>query len=178
MPRIPSPFRGRVREGVNRKREGVLIEPCHECGAEIRDPYKTCKEIFEAILVKDYSELGYAAVHQLVVDCYVLQHPVGHSPRSNAYHIMNLCGILEHGRNPGAGTNDGIKGTDQEAKYRAFPELEAPEDQGPVTVADVVGANDLEEHKTLMQKWAKSVWEAWAFHQDWARQAAREREGG
>jgi hypothetical protein len=131
--------------------------------------------MFEVILVKDYSELGYAAVHQLVVDCYVLQHPQGHSPRSNAYHMMNLCGVLEHGRNPGAGTNDGIKGKDQEAKYRAFPELKAPADQGSVTVLDVLA---LAEHKTLVRKWVKSVWEAWAVHQDWARHAARKREGG
>jgi hypothetical protein len=150
---------------------------CPECAAEIRAPYVSCKEMFEAILVKDYSELGYAAVHQLVVDCYVLQHPFGHSPRSNAYHMMNLCGILEYGRSPGAGTNDGVKGKDQEAKYRAFPELSAPADQGPVTVLDVLAATDLEQHKKLVQKWALSVWEAWAFHHDWARQAAREREG-
>ena len=154
-----------------------MAEACSQCAAEIRDPYKTCKEMFEGILVKDYSELGHAAVHQLVVDCYVLQHPAGHSPRSNAYHMMNLCGILEHGRSPGAGTKDGVKGKDQEAKYRAFPELEAPETQGPVTVADVLAATDLEHHKILVRKWAQSVWQAWAFHHDWARQAAREREG-
>ncbi len=154
-----------------------MAEPCSQCAAEIRDPYKTCKEMFEAILVKDYSELGYAAVHQLVVDCYVLQHPAGHSPRSNAYHMMNLCGILEHGRSPGAGTKDGVKGKDQEAKYRAFPDLRAPADQGSLTVLDVVGASDLNEHKALVQKWAESVWQAWAVHHDWARQAAREREG-
>ena len=113
--------------------------------------------MFEAILVKDYSKIGYAAVHRLVVDCYVLQRPVCHSPRSNAYHVMNLCGVLEHGRNPGGGTNDGINGNDQEAKYRAFPDLKAPENQGPVTVADVVGVNDLAEHSVLLQQWARSV---------------------
>jgi hypothetical protein len=41
-----------------------------------------------------------------------------------------------------------------------------------LTIADVYGADDPQEHGERVRQWAESVWEAWASHHAWAREAA------
>lgn len=42
--------------------------------------------------------------------------------------------------------------------------LEPPASSGEVTVLDMLGAKNPDEHAKLAREWAKSLWEAWADH--------------
>jgi hypothetical protein len=59
------------------------------CGLASKDK---CKEIFEAILLKEFSDFRYAKVHRLTVDTYSLQHPDDYmiSAKSFAAHLTGM----------------------------------------------------------------------------------------
>jgi hypothetical protein len=56
-----------------------------------------------------------------------------------------------------------------------IPVLKPPADRGKVTVVDVYGAPSPDEHAERVSRWAKSVWEAWSAHHEWARRWTSER---
>ena len=58
------------------------------------------------------------------------------------------------------------RGVMQEATARkgAYRWLEPPPPLGPVTVLDVVGVDDPPEYARQVERWARSVWSAWAPH--------------
>ena len=47
--------------------------------------------------------------------------------------------------------------------------LEPPGSPGEITVLDVRQVENPEEHKELVEKWAKSVWGAWRTHHETIR---------
>ncbi|MFQ5811714.1 MAG: DUF5946 family protein [Anaerolineae bacterium] len=119
--------------------------------------------------IGDSKTLAHGAVHLLSVDAYALQHSEGHGPRSNPWHVLRLCCLLEHGADPriGQGGPRWLQARLEDGEK--FPVLEPPVDRGKVTVADVHGAASPEEHAERVHRWARSVWEAWSAHHDWAR---------
>jgi hypothetical protein len=103
-------------------------------------------------------------VHQLTVDAYGAQHAGG--PTSRIYVAYSLVGLylaLEQGWS-GIQIRDfhGRMGR-PDATWPAFPR---PPSTGDLTVADVVAAGvhvgSLDGHALLVDRWARSVWEAWA----------------
>src|SRR5207244_749330 len=98
-------------------------------------------------------------VHLLSVDAYVLQHSEQHGPRSNAFHLIRLCWLLERNGDPSIGRG-GSRLKSVLKAYRSFPFLPPPENQGEITVAKVVGATGPEEHAQRVRQWANSVWQA------------------
>jgi hypothetical protein len=131
-----------------------------------------CRKLFEELLALEYSDPAYGAVHLLAVDAYALQHSEEHGPRSNAYHLIRLCWLLEHGGDPRIGQG-GPRSRALSSGYRDFPFLEPPANRGKVTIVDVHGAAGPEDHAERVHRWAASVWEAWRAHHAWARRRAR-----
>ena len=130
-----------------------------------------CRALFEQVLALEYSDPAYGAVHLLTVDAHALQHSEDHGPRSNAFHLIRLCMLLEHDGDPGIGQNlrwfqAQINGT--------LPFLEPPMDRGKMTIVDVHGASP-DEHAEYVHRWARSAWEAWSAHHEWVRQWLREK---
>ena len=116
---------------------------------------------------------AFGAVHLLTVDAYALQHAEDCGPRSNAFHLMRLCRLLEHGDSAALGVRpprDAGKAFEHE--YRKFPVLETPSNRGNVTVAAVYDAQDARDHAQRVYEWARSVWDAYHRHHEWARAQA------
>lgn len=143
---------------------------CPMCGAIVPDGLTRCRDAFNEVCEREYSDPGFGAVHLLTVDAYALQHSEEHGPRSNAFHLSRLGRLLERGESPAIGRRPTrAAGKALESRYRGFPELEAPAFRGALTIADVHGADDPEDHARRVWAWALSVWEAYRPHQRWAR---------
>ena len=132
------------------------------------------RRLFEEVLALEYSDLTYGAVHLLTVDAHALQHSEDHGPRSNAFHLLRLCTLLEHGADPAIGRGAGWLQAQVEDK-QSILFLEPPAGRGAVTIADVHGASTPGEHAEHVRCWAHSVWEAWEAYHDWARQWLKEK---
>lgn len=144
------------------------IHRCASCGADVLGGSDGCNKLFDEILIREYGDPRYGAVHLLSVDAYVLQHSERHGPRSNAYHLIRLCWLLEAGGDPRIGRlGSRLKPILQ--SYRQFPFLEPPAHRGDVTIAEVVDAAGPEEHAERVRRWAQSVWDAWLPYHEWAR---------
>jgi hypothetical protein len=146
-----------------------LTVACTLCGARVVGGTAGCQKRYEAILTREYGDPAYGAVHLLSVDAYTLQHSEAHGPRSNAYHLVRLCWLLEHGGDPRIGQG-GPRSRALLSGYKSFPYLAPPVNRGNMTVMDVQGATTPEDHAEGVRRWAKSVWQAWSSHHEWARQ--------
>ena len=142
---------------------------CTRCGAKVLGGTEGCRRLFHEVLALEYGDPAHGAIHLLTVDAYALQHSEDHGPRSNAFHLLRLCMLLEHGAEPGIGQNLRWLQAQLDGK-REVPYLEPPEDRGAVTIADVHGSASPEEHAARVRRWARSVWEAYSAYHGWARQ--------
>lgn len=147
---------------------------CPDCGAPVADR-DACRELFDGLVARDFSDLLYFRMHRLAVDAYALQHPdaYGRSAKSLAAHLTGVCVALERD----------AERTELNARIQRWlstnPALDRPEPpaaRGARTIADVVGADDPVEHERRVRAWAASAWEAWSAHQalarDWIERAA------
>jgi hypothetical protein len=147
---------------------------CSRCGAVVPGGKAGCRRLFEEVLALEYSDPAYGAVHLLTVDAHALQHSEDHGPQSNAFHLLRLYVLLERGGDPRIGWNpQWLKA--QIGNTHKLPFLEAPENRGKMTIADVYGAETPEEHAERVWRWARSVWEAWSDYHEWTRQWLREK---
>src|SRR2546426_1052411 len=75
----------------------AAMTACSCCGADVLDGYESCRAMFNAVLEGEYSDPAFGEAHLFTVDAFALQHSEQHGPRSNAFHLMRLCWLLEHG---------------------------------------------------------------------------------
>jgi hypothetical protein len=153
------------------------LTTCGCCGAVILDGYDNCAAMFQAVLEREYSDPAFGEAHLFTVDAYVLQHSEEHGPRSNAFHLMRLCWLVEHGGNPSIRQlrrGGGASYDAREEAYRHFPFLEPPASRGELSVGSVLTAQTPGEHKARARAWGQSVWEAWSAHHAWARAEVQE----
>lgn len=148
---------------------------CPGCGALVTDiackphPYigasGGCWEVYGTVLAKEYGEYGYPEdVHRLTVDTYAVQHPGTPNLRaiqSVNSHLISLYLLLEGGVSGRLATYL-LGNVLQFADVLTW--LDPPVPNGSMTVNDVVIAQNFEEHKRLVNAWARDVWEAWTPH--------------
>lgn len=121
-----------------------------------------CWALYGEVLAREYQDQAFFSVHKFTVDAYAVQHPGRPSPQtiqSVAVHLIRLCLMLEKGL-ANERANDAIKA----AAEREYTWLTPPASMGPITVADVHKAGDLDAHKRLVREWAESAWKAWSAH--------------
>jgi hypothetical protein len=142
------------------------MTPCPACGAPLggRD---ACQAAFDRLGAAAWMTPARAAVHNLVVDTYAMQHPeeYGKSAKSYIAHLTALCCGVEHAGHP--------------KKYWTIPrwldgpaKLEKPKlvsARGKMTIADVVDVND-EEFGERVRAWARDVWTAYEPQHTLARE--------
>jgi hypothetical protein len=133
--------------------------------------------MFQAVLEREYGDPAFGEAHLFSVDAHALQHSEEHGPRSNAFHLMRLCWLLEHNGN--ASIRQVRRGGPafydaREQAYRHFPFLEPPASRGELTVASVLAAPTPEEHAARARAWGRSVWESWSAHHAWAREQVKQ----
>ncbi len=160
---------------------------CPGCGAGVPDiegpthPYigaaPACWRRYGDVLAREYGEFNYPECHRLTVDTYAAQHPGRPSRRaiqSVDVHLISLHLSLEADLGAAAlvaGLRNALRHADE------FKWLEPPSFAATMTVFDVAGASDLEDHQRLVREWAGSVWRAWSPHhatvRSWADKATR-----
>jgi hypothetical protein len=145
---------------------------CTRCGAVVPGGTAGCWRLFREVLALEYSDPAYGAVNLMTVDAHALQHSEDHGPRSNAFHLIRLCWLLEHEGDPRLGQGPRWLQVQFDGN-RAHPVLEPPVDRGRITIADVHGAASADEHAERVHRWASSVWEAWSAYHEWAREWLR-----
>jgi len=151
---------------------------CPECGAIVPDGFASCNAVFNDVCAREYGDPIWGAAHLMTVDAYVLQHSSQHGPRSNAFHLMRLCRLIEHGDNPAIGRRPPRQqGKALEKHYRSFPYLPPPSQPGSIAIVDVHGARTPQEHIERVRSYAQSVWNAWTVHHAWAREWATSARG-
>jgi hypothetical protein len=159
----------------------MLFEKCIGCGGEFEpeigpvhaymESSPACWAAFGRILAAEYSNSELMPVHRLSVDAFAVQHPGSGSRQaiqSVGLHLARLYFQLE--RNP----------SDEDAKdfmlrvsarKAELPRLEAPE-SFEITTAQVASLAGTAEHKSAVERWARSAWQSWAHAHDFIRQWA------
>ena len=130
-----------------------------------------CWAAYGEVLRREYSDVGYMRNHRLTVDAYAVQHPGKPTPpaiRSVRAHLCMLHVILELGWSHARAVGFLQTFADRN-KQRELEWLEPPDDLGEMTVADVHGTSGLEAHLAVVERWARSAWEAWVEHHERVR---------
>ncbi len=129
-----------------------------------------CWSVYGEVLAREYSDPTYFGVHRLTVDAYAVQHP-GSTDRpsiqSVGVHLIRLCLFLEHGLTA-ENANDAM--LEASKNKHSFVFLEPPQNFGSVTAADVYRAQSANEHKAIVEEWARTAWDAWSIHHDIIRE--------
>lgn len=122
-----------------------------------------CWQLFGEIQADEALRFGHPAVHRVVVDAYMAQHPGdGHDRRDRQsvfVHLVGLCAVLER-HLPPAQETDVLRRVLQSRED--FPLLLRDDGPGDLTVADLVGARDLADYEDRAQAWGQAVWRSWA----------------
>ena len=119
-----------------------------------------CWAAYGEVLAREYQDPEYFAVHKFTVDAYAVQHPGHPSPQtiqSVAGHLIRLCLMLERNISTER-ANNAIKA----AVEKTYIWLEPPASMGSLTVVEVHGAGNPDEHRRLVRAWAASAWAAWS----------------
>lgn len=160
------------------------LTTCIGCGAAVpriegpTHPYigasPGCWLTYTNVLEQEYGPLACPSAHRLTVDAYAAQHPGVPSPaaiRSVATHLIGLYVVLETGLNAQLATmalRYALRRRD------AFHWLDPPRCLGDVTILDVVGTWNLDDHERVVRDWARSVWAAWSPHHATVKRWARD----
>ncbi len=143
------------------------------CGLETK---QMCKELFDKVLAKEFSDFRYAKIHRLTVDIYCLQHPDIYmvSAKSFAAHLTGMCCAIEYG-------NDTDLLRLLQKWLNGKKHLEKPkmlEHFGELTISHLTGAKDAGEYFRLVQEWAENVWNSYSIYhnlaKDWIEKAKHE----
>jgi len=151
-----------------------MTETCFSCGGRHTKtsgpthPYmlssRSCWASYGQILEKEYSDARYWKNHQLNVDAYAVQHPgdnCARSVQSVALHLISMYFIFEKQL-----PQNQVPRISSQASEFTFKFLEPADSFGYITVGDVLASEDHVEHNMIVQRWAKSSFDAWEKHHE------------
>jgi hypothetical protein len=125
----------------------------------------------DAYAVQQY-EIASFDLRRMAVDAYAVQHPGTTDRRavqSVAVHLISRYFVLERGLNSTEATDKMRHALTDKSRLVG---LKPPSSMGEITVVDVVNFTDPIEHETMVNRWARSAWEAWRAHRDQIRKWA------
>jgi hypothetical protein len=146
---------------------------CSGCGLVVDGGVDGCQALFDDESVREYGDMRFALRRRLVVDAYALQHPERYcaSATSLAAHLTGVCIAIEH-RPREAVLNEAMQRWLSRRPPLEKPAL--PASRGPLTIADVLAATDPMDHRTVVERWARGIWTAYAglhpIARAWVRQ--------
>jgi hypothetical protein len=150
---------------------------CGCCSAAVLEDFDDCRAMFNAVLEREYSMPTFGEAHLFTVDAFCLQHSEQCGPRSNAFHLMRLCWLVEHAGNPSirqVQSRSRALYDAYEKRCRQLPFLRPPTLRGELTVVHVLQAKSPKEHVEHSKVWGQCVWETWREHHVWAREQVTE----
>jgi hypothetical protein len=130
-----------------------------ECGL-LADGESNCHTMRDELLARDYEQVVYWRYHRIAVDAYCLQHPADYcaSTKSLAAHLCGLCVAFERGNDEAT-----LRGVQQWLSLNPqLPKPELPKCRGELTIANVHGISDPFEYGRAVDRWARSVWDAYS----------------
>lgn len=149
---------------------------CPGCGASVPGPgavtppsvgaSPACWAAYGDLVAREYGEWSNPPVHRLTAATYAAQHPGRPDPRAVqglAVHLIGLHFAIDRGMDLSRVPREIGRAVADPWRLRW---LEPPADPDWQTILDVRGARDLKEHTARVQRWARSVWEAWSAHHD------------
>jgi hypothetical protein len=159
------------------------MAPCPGCGVNLpprdgaTDPYgaasPACWAAYGELMALEFSGAANFASHRLSVDAYMTQHASRASRASIQsvwVHLAALHMSLELGYSPPQ-----VGRAMAQLTHRSYTWLEPPPLTGQLTIGDMTATPASPElHFDQVQRWAKSVWQAWAVHHDAVRALVRE----
>jgi hypothetical protein len=135
------------------------------CGQRSKD---ACKQMFDEVLAKEFSDYRYGRVHRLTVDTYSLQHPDTYmrSAKSFAAHLTGMGCAMEYDNDPNLLRllQQWLSGPKRLSKPEMLPSL------GDLTIAHVMQSKDDGEHIQSVREWAEDVWNAYSVYHGLARE--------
>lgn len=146
----------------------MTIDVCDGCQRKIAGGQDACREDFDRLMARNYSDPQLFRTHRLFVDTYALQHPDKFCVSAKAFyaHFLDLCAILERGASAATG-------------YAPLQEwlngevcLEKPHIRSwhaGYTLEYLTDLNTPEAWSSSTLEWAKSVWSAYRKLHPWAR---------
>jgi hypothetical protein len=140
---------------------------CPACGGAVTGGRAACQAVFDEQSAAVYADPHRAAVHDLFVDAYCMQHPeeYGRSAKSYAAHLMRLCcGVEMRGD---AATYAAIRRWLDGSGSVVRPE--PPRMRGTMTIIDIAEAA-ADRYADTVRAWAGDVWAAYAAQHVVARQ--------
>jgi hypothetical protein len=146
---------------------------CTGCGLLVVDGTDGCQRLFDDESVREYGNVQFAARRRMVVDTYCLQHPERYcaSAISLAAHLTGLCIALEY-RGRETALNDAVGRWLSRRPQLNKPAI--PSTRGPqLTIADVIAATDVIDHRAVTERWARGTWAAYATLHSLAREWVR-----
>lgn len=133
--------------------------PCRSCGAEPFGSYESCQDMWDALLVKSFSELAYGRFHRLLVDLYSLQHPdtFCRSVKSYVAHLTGLCVVQEHAGDTriNAAVQRWLSGRRDD-----LTKPDVPAARGALDLTHVLRATDAADVAPRVIEWSDDVWGA------------------
>ena len=134
---------------------------CSGCGLVVAGGVEGCQALFDDESARQYSDNRFATRRRMVVDAYCLQHAERYcvSAISLAAHLTGLCIAMEH-----RGREEQLNAAVQRWLSRR-PDLVKPPlpvKRGPLTIAAVLAATDLIDHRAAVDGWARGTWDAYA----------------
>lgn len=143
---------------------GAVLPPVQGPGPEYLVASPACWAAYGELLAAQYQDPARRGFHQLAVDAYGVQHPGDlRQPRvvqSLALHLMTLCLFLDHGVDPGLGSDLHR----QMADHPVFTALTPPAARGELTVLSVPAHGAPDDVRVAVEVWARSAWDAWHDH--------------
>lgn len=157
------------------------VQACPGCGALVPDvsgpvhkyvpSLPGCWRTFGEIQADEAQRFGYPAVHRVVVDAYMAQHPGDGRDRRDRQsvfvHLVALCAVLEHGLTDPYVTK--MLGGVIRRRDGDFPVLQRRKGPGELTVLHMVGAAGLADYERRAREWATAVWDSWSAQHELVR---------
>lgn len=131
-----------------------------------------CWAAYGRVLAREFENAAMMSVHQLTVDAYAVQHPGVPGPQaiqSVAIHLATLHLFIDEGVPLRHGPTLHKRGAALSDRFRW---LTPPASRGEVTVAELVNATSVPDHREMVWKWARSAWGAWEAHHETVREWA------
>jgi hypothetical protein len=115
---------------------------------------------------------GLLEARLLSVDAYMAQHPGvrGRQAGQSVWtHLVGLCLALEFGLSGADSTRAKARVA---APHATFDWLEPPASLGSITVLEILATASPLDHRVAVERWAGSVWTAWAPYAEEVRRRA------
>ena len=141
---------------------------CDGCGLAVEGGADRCQAMFDDESVREYGDVRFAGRRRLVVDTYALQHPDRYckSAISLAAHLTGVCVAIEQ-RAREDELNDAIQRWLSRRPELVRPAV--PATRGPLTIDDVLAASTINDHRAVVERWARGTWTAYFDLQPIAR---------